>query len=256
MGFVEEINWRTYQPNVYFSSVNALSATRSRIGKQSASNSSNRSSKRINYSLTDLENKIYNQNESNGNGNSDKNHLAGGLDRYSQAELLKSNKRFMELDTENFSEIRGVPHLMSVITGVHKDRIDEASSGISGSSAAGQTSSVNRRTKFELPKNMQHMYRCTRPPVPKRKNTNRIIALKKTLSSRRQLSSYLDALDNLNRSIIYNNVYNKKFLKVLPVITVCSICGGYKGISSCVRCKDKICSLKCYTLHNETRCSR
>ncbi|AET40211.1 Vps71p Ecym_5462 [Eremothecium cymbalariae DBVPG len=258
MGFVEEINPRTYNPHLYFSSLNSLTPSyRNRISKSSSSNS-HRSNKRVNYSLADLENKIYNQNkQSDSNISAENDRSSGGLDRYSQHELLKSNKRFMELDTENFAEIRDVSYLMSIITGINKDRIDQANTEISTGSVLPQNASVNRaRNKFELPKNIQLMYHCTKPPVPKRKNTNRIVALKKTLSSRRPLSSYLDTLDQVNKSIIYNNVYNKKISKVLPVITVCSICGGYKSISSCVKCMNKLCSLRCYNLHNETRCSQ
>ncbi|AAS50489.1 AAR123Cp [Eremothecium gossypii ATCC 10895] len=257
MGFVEEINLKTYDPDVYFTSIHArTSSARNRIPKSlSTGSETNRPNRRVNYSLADLENRIYNQRGSSQGADDTDKADSYSAERYTQAELLKSNKRFMELDTENFGDARDVPYLMSALTGINKDRIDQAATGISGGAVPTQSSSNRARNKFELPKNMQMMYRCTRPPIPKRKNTNRIVALKKTLSSRRPLSSYLDALDHVNRSIIYNNVYNKKFTKVLPVVTVCSICGGYRSLSSCVKCMDKICSLKCYTLHNETRCS-
>lgn len=257
MAFVEEINLKSYNPDVYFTSVNASGPSgRNRITKTTAA-SGVRNNKRVNYSLSDLEAKIYAQ--KNG-GSSDVftssaiTTTSSALDRYSTQELLRSRKRFMELDTENVQDIKDVPYLMSSVTGISKDRIDSSSG--SGSGTAG-SSNVNRshRNKFELPKNIELMYRSTKPPAVKKKSTNRIVALKKTLSSRRPLTSYLDALDQANRSIIYNNVYNKKFFKVLPVITICSICGGYNSISGCVRCGSKVCSLRCFNLHNDTRCT-
>ncbi|CAR24744.1 Vps71p [Lachancea thermotolerans CBS 6340] len=257
MPFVEEINWKSYNPDVYFTSVNAAGPSgRNRITKTTAA-SGVRNNKRVNYSLPDLEAKIYAQR--NGSNSEASNSSAitttsSALDRYTPEELLKSRKRFMELDTENVLDIKDVSYLMSSVTGISKDRIDSSSGS---NSSGGASSNVNRshRNKFELPKNMELMYRSTKPPVPKKKNTNRVVALKKTLSSRRPLTSYLDALDQVNRSIIFNNVYNKKFFKVLPVITICSICGGYNSISGCVRCGNKICSLRCFNLHNEARCT-
>lgn len=262
MKFVEEINWRTYNPDVYFTSVNAAapSSSKNRITKTTTSSGS-RNNRRVNYSLADLEAKMYGQKsgkeEDPNTATTSMTTTNSVLDRYTQQELLKSNKRFMELDTENFQDVKDVSHLMSSVTGINKDRIDATSTGAASSAATVATSNVNRsnRNKFELPKNVHMMYRSTKPPIPKRKNTNRIVALKKVLSSRRPLTSYLDTLGQMNRSIIYNNVYNKNFFKVLPVITICSICGGYKGISSCVQCGNKICSLRCFNLHNETRCT-
>lgn len=152
---------------------------------------------------------------------------------------------------ENQKDILEVPSLLSAMTGINRNKIDASNS----LNAEGDTSSsVRHKNKIEVPRTISLSYRSTKPPVPKRKNTNRIVALKKTLSSKRTLQSYLDTLDQVNRSIIYHNVSNKKFFKVLPVITICSVCGGYDSISSCVHCGSKICSLKCFNLHNETRC--
>ncbi|QLG72769.1 hypothetical protein HG535_0D04780 [Zygotorulaspora mrakii] len=246
---VEEIDKRTYDPNVYFTSHDpaSLSRSRSRVSKP---NASSRSTKRINYSLADLENKLFNQqrepnNESSNPGHNDTN--LNMLDKFTQKEVLQSKKRCLELDMENQKDIVEVPSLLSTITGVDRNKI-EVSSGSNG------TGVIRHKNKIEVPKNIHLSYRSTKPPVPKRKNTNRIVALKKTLSSRRTLQSYLETLDQVNRSIIYHNVSNKKFLKVLPVITICSVCGGYDSISSCVHCGSKICSLRCFNLHNETRC--
>lgn len=258
MVFVEEINRKTYNEDVYYTSINSLKPmARNRITKTTTA-AGIRNNKRVNYSLADLEAKIYTPQADKNESNSSSKLIAtanGALERYSQQELLKSKRRYMELDTENSQDTKDVPYLMSGVTGINRDRIDltSSSASVSGSS----TSNINRsnRNKLELPKNIDMMYRSTKPPATKKKNTNRIVALKKILSSRRTLSSYLDTIDQINRSIIYSNVYNKKFFKVLPVITVCSICGGYKSISSCVKCGNKICSLRCFNLHNDTRCT-
>ncbi|SCU88819.1 LANO_0D03158g1_1 [Lachancea nothofagi CBS 11611] len=257
MPFVEEINSKTHSSDVYFTSVNAAGPSgRNRITKTTTA-SGVRNNKRVNYSLSDLEAKIYAQKNGNEGDSQNSNFITTtntALERYSPQELLKSRRRFMELDTENVQDIKDVSYLMSSVTGISKDRIDSSSGSGSG---GGSTPNVNRssRNKFELPKNMELMYRSTKPPVVKKKNTNRVVALKKTLASKRPLTSYLDALDQVNRSIIYHNVYNKKFFKVLPVITICSICGGYNSISGCVNCGNKICSLRCFNLHNDTRCN-
>ncbi|SCU88725.1 LAMI_0D11122g1_1 [Lachancea mirantina] len=257
MKLVEEINWKTYNPNVYFTSVNAANpASRNRISKTTSS-AGFRNNKRINYSLADLEVRLYSQQDSatkQANGSKSDSGKKTAAERHNQQEVLKSRRRLLEIDTENPHDTSDVPHLMSSLTGLTRDRIDSAGGG---STSQGLSSSINRpsKNKFDIPKNLDMLYRSVKPPVPKRKNTNRVVALKKTLSSRRPLMSFLDTLDQVNKSIICHNVYNKKYYKVLPVITVCSICGGYNSISSCVRCGNKICSLRCFTLHNETRCT-
>ncbi|CEP62871.1 Vps71p LALA0_S06e05776g [Lachancea lanzarotensis] len=257
MPFVEEINLKSHDPNVYFTSVNAAGPSgRNRITKTTTA-SGVRNNKRVNYSLSDLEAKIYAQKNGKDTESLSSNFITttnSALERYTPQELLKSRRRLMELDTENVQDIRDVPFVMSSITGISKDRIDSSNGADSG---GGSSSNVNRssRNKFELPKNLELLYKSTKPPVVKKKNTNRVVALKKTLASRRPLTSYVDALDQVNRSIIFHNVYNKKFFKVLPVITTCSICGGYNSISSCVNCGNKICSLRCFNLHNDTRCT-
>lgn len=244
---MEEINKKTYNPNVYYTTLDPQSSSyRNKITKNnklSSSLSTSRSTKRVNYSLADLEHKLYTQRQ-DVNDNEETSNNPSVLDKFTQQEIIKSKKHHMELDTENQCDLTDVPAMLSSITGIKRDKIES-------SGGAGTTRTKN---KFEMPKNIQLSYRSTKPPVPKRKNTNRIVALKKTLSSRRPLQSYLDTLDQVNKSIIYHNVTNKKFFKVLPVITVCSVCGGYSSISSCVQCGSKICSLRCFNLHNETRC--
>lgn len=253
MNLVEEINRKTYKPGSYFSSIH-LDKPGSKSG---CSKLFGKPNKRVNYSLADLEAKTYAQNRENLGESETSNDSTNinSFERYSQQELIKSDKRFMELDTENYSDIKNVSFLMSSITGINKDRIDQTNTAISTGDSDSSSIMNRSRNKYELPKNIELMYRSNKPPALKRKSTNKVIALKKTLSSKRPLTSYLDTLDQVSQSIIFNNVYNKKFSKVLPVITVCSICGGYDSISSCVQCHDKVCSLRCFNLHNETRCS-
>lgn len=245
---VEEINWKSYNPNVYFTSLEGPSARSNRVNKnKNASISSSRSTKRINYSLADLEAKLYTTSNSNENGSENDTSSSGHTisDKYSQSQIIQSKKRFMELDTENVNEQSEVPSLLSTLTGINRDKI-ESSSG---------TGSGRSKNKFDIPKNLDLSYNSTKLPAQKRKNTNRIVAVKKILSSKRSLQSFVETLDNVNKHVIFNNVYNKKFFKVLPFITICSVCGGTEGISGCVSCGEKICSVNCFKLHNETRCT-
>ncbi|QLQ78279.1 hypothetical protein HG537_0A05260 [Torulaspora globosa] len=243
---VEEINKKTYDPNVYYTSLDSQVASHART-KVNKNSNVYRSTKRINYSLADLESKLYTQRQDV--EDSSASNQGSILDKYTQQQIIQSKKRCMELDTENQKDLIDVPSLLGAITGIHRNRIDTG-----GATAAGGGSSIRHKNKIEIPKNIHLTYRSTKPPMPKRKYTNRVVALKKTLSSKRSLQSYLETLDQVNKSIIYHNVTNKKFFKVLPVITICSVCGGYDSISSCIHCGSKICSLRCFNLHNETRC--
>ncbi|CCF57548.1 hypothetical protein KAFR_0C05570 [Kazachstania africana CBS 2517] len=254
---VEEIDKKTYNPNVYFTTSDPQSyRTKNKVGKSSGS-SQFRSVKRVNYSLTDLEARLY-ATKPDGKGNDNEN-LPGNnstnsyLDRYTPQQIMQSQRRFMELNTENLSDLKDIPSLLSSITGYDKDKISSSTSTISQIDS--DLSARAAKNKWEIPKSLQYSYKSTAKPKEKKKNTNRIVALKKTLSSKRKLPTYVDTMNQLDKSIIFNNVYNKKYFKVLPLITTCSICGGYDSISSCVNCNDKICSLRCYKLHNETRCT-
>lgn len=247
MRSVEEINLRTYNPNVYFSSLNQPQYS-SKVSKQSQTSARN---KRVNYSLADLEAKIYNQSKTS---EADASSRPDGSEKHALPGLLRSNKRFMELDTENYQDLREVTTLLSNITGLNKDKIDQTITGIVSEQQAGSNSARQRVTKFDLPKSMNLLYKSSKPPRKPKKSSNRISALRKVLSSRRSLHSYLETLDQVNHTLIYGNVQNKKFFRVLPMIITCSMCGGYSSISNCVNCSDKICSLRCYELHNETRC--
>lgn len=249
---VEVIDKRTYDPNIYYTSLDPQSSSyRNKITKSnrlSSSLNTSRSTKRVNYSLAELEAKLYTTRQDDNETDNQRNVNTNGanstvMDKFTQQEIIKSKRRHMELDTENQCDLADVPMMLSALTDIKRDKI-ESNGG-----------AIRTKNKFEMPRNIHLSYRSTKPPAPKRKNTNRIVALKKTLSSRRPLQNYWDTLDQVNKSIIYHNVTNKKFFKVLPFITICSVCGGYDSISSCVQCGSKICSLRCFNLHNETRCS-
>lgn len=249
---VEEIDRRTYNPNVYFTS-NEQTRPRSKGKISKMSNSNYRSVKRVNYSLADMEAQIYAQDSSNEHKADNINTSKGFLDRFTPQQIIQSKRRFMELDTENIQDLSEIPSLLSSMTGLNKDKIDTNTTTVShgGSENVGRSN----RNKFEIPKTLEVSYRSTKPHKSKKKNTNRIVALKKILATKRQLHTYIDTMSQVDKSIILHNIYNKKYFKVLPLITICSICGGYDSISSCVKCSDKICSLKCFKLHNETRCA-
>lgn len=252
---VEEIDRRTYDPNIYYTSADAN--TRSfRAKKHKANSKSNfRSVKRVNYSLADLEAKLYTKPDAQ-SSQQDSNIARGStkyvLDRFSQQQIMQSKRRFMELNTENLGDMSEIPTLLSSSTGINRDKITSDTTTVSQLGTDASSRSV--RNKFEIPKGLNMTYRSTKPMKAKKKSTNRIVALRKVLSSRRILHTYFDTLSQVDRSVILHNVYNKKYFKVLPLITTCSICGGYESISSCVRCGDKVCSLKCYKLHNDARC--
>ncbi|CAG61178.1 uncharacterized protein GVI51_J11627 [Nakaseomyces glabratus] len=263
---VQEIDPRTYNPNIYYSALDAEQQRRSQNAMKRKKNSnkitSSRNAKRINYSLADLEARLYTA-QNKENSNEDKS-SAEKTNKFSETELIQSKRRFMELDTENIKDIGDVPTLLSSVSGIPRDRIDSVTTAITNagdqtnnSVSAGRGSSNNR---FEINSSVFMSYRSTKPPkskdqAKKKSSTNRQLILRKVLTSKRKLHTYLDTLDHVNRSIILHNVYNKKYFKVLPLITICSICGGYDSLSNCVACGDKICSVSCYRTHNETRCT-
>ncbi|CCH58475.1 hypothetical protein TBLA_0A06830 [Henningerozyma blattae CBS 6284] len=264
---VEEINLKTYDPNVYFTS--QLETTR-RVSKQNSSNvSTSRSIKRVNYSLADLENKLYQTNEttqaSTGDNTYNKNIITSDdpttdsslyMGRYNQNEVIISNYRCMQLDLENTNNQGDLPSLLSSITNTPRDQIESITNSISNN-----TNTLKRNNiTIDIPKNIQLSYKSTKPIKPthakQKRNSNRHIALKKVLNAKRSLYSYVEGLDMINKKIIFMNTYNKRYFKLLYNLNICSICGNYKNISSCVSCGDKICSLNCFNTHNETRCSK
>ncbi|CAL9729657.1 vacuolar protein sorting-associated protein 71 [Monosporozyma unispora] len=256
---VEEIDKRTYNPNIYYTSLDPQ--TRSYRAKKKVSkttpSSQFRSVKRVNYSLADMEAKLYQQQSNNNTTATDestvfKTSTKEALQKFTPQQILQSKRRFMELDTENVQDLSEIPTLLSSITGMNKDKVDSNTTTISHFN--GDLNLRSNRYKVDIPNSVLVSYRSTKPPKPKKKNTNRQVALKKILTVRRPFHVYVDSMNQADRSMILQNVYNKKYFKVLPLMTICSICGGFDSISGCVKCGDKICSLNCFNLHNETRC--
>lgn len=267
---VEEIDKKTYNPNIYYTSLDPQSRSyrsKNKISKN-VSSSQFRSVKRVNYSLADMEAKLYQQQEmlqqpqkgdSKGSDNSTsiensvfKTSTKVALQKFTPEQILQSKRRFMELDTENLQDLTEIPTLLSAITGINKDKVDSNTTTISRFS--GDMNSRSNRYKIEIPNSVYVSYRSTKPPKTKKKTTNRQTALKKILTRKRPLHFYIEAMNQSDRSVILQNVYNKKYFKVLPLMIICSICGGFDSISGCVKCGDKICSLNCFNIHNETRC--
>ena len=264
---VEEIDKKTYNPNLYYTSADPQTRSYRTKPKNHNANihSQFRSVKRVNYSLADLEARLYSRpDESQQQKNTVSEHdsiVEGGttkgyLDRFTQQQIIQSKRRFMELNTENYGDLSDLPTLLSSLTGMNEGKIELNSTSLSRGAVEASGSSRSSRVKFEIPRDVSELYDSTKPRKMQRKSTGRAAAVKKILSSKRQLHTYLDTLSEVDRSVILRNVYNKKYFRVLPLITVCSICGACRSISSCIRCGDKICSLKCYRIHNDTRCTR
>lgn len=267
---IEEIDKKTYNPNVYYTSLDPQSRSyrpKNKVSKNVTS-SQFRSVKRVNYSLADMEAKLYQQHKQqhisqDGNpkdANSSmsmensvlKTSTKEALQKFTPEQILQSKRRFMELDTENVQDLTEIPALLSAISGVNKDKVDSNTTTISH--LKDNTNVRSNKYKIDIPKSIHVSYRSTKPPKTKKKTTNRQAALKKILTIKRPLHFYIESMNQSDKSVILHNVYNKRYFKVLPLMIICSICGGFDSISGCVKCGDKICSLNCFNIHKETRC--
>ncbi|CCH43039.1 Vacuolar protein sorting-associated protein [Wickerhamomyces ciferrii] len=141
-------------------------------------------------------------------------------------ETKNSLKRFEELDKENYNDTA---------------KIELPKNGMNF-----------EYTKFEANQlNSEHLKFGPKGGKLKQGSTTQI---KKILASRKTLTNYLDE-DDKTTSILFNLVSKKKNLQFLvPNKKLCSICGD-NSPGSCVRCNSRVCSVKCSTVHNETRCS-
>ncbi|CAM9015274.1 hypothetical protein WICANDRAFT_76486 [Wickerhamomyces anomalus NRRL Y-366-8] len=143
------------------------------------------------------------------------------------AEQKNSMKRFDELDKENYNE---------------SSRIELPKTGL-----------LFEYNRFESNSTVLQNEKKLGPKGGRLKQGN-TAQVKKILASRKQLSNYLDE-DDKNASILFNVVSKKKNLQfIVPNKKLCSICGD-NAPGSCVRCNSRVCSVKCSTVHNETRCS-
>ena len=157
---VEEIDKKTYNPDIYFTSLDpqARRYTSKKINKQGTISTS-RPVKRINYSLADLEARLYTS-RSEGDGNSisrqdDRNSKNSHSfeERYTQQEILQSDRRFMELNTENFSDLPNVPTLLVISQAYHEIVIESTTKPISQTSDGlsalmGGSSFVKEHSKY------------------------------------------------------------------------------------------------------------
>lgn len=121
------------------------------------------------------------------------------------------------------------------------------------------TENYNENTKIDLPKLGIHFdyprYPVTKPKHPKLKQKQSAMQhVRKVLASRRGLANYLDE-DERNATVLFNKVSKKRnTMMLVPNKKLCSICGD-NAPGSCVRCLARVCSVKCSTVHNETRCA-
>lgn len=200
---VEEIN-KFYNRDVYFtSSVNLLS--KSKVVKN---NDSRR--KRLtpgSYNLSLLENQLHGT------------ELTEDL-----IEEKNSNKRLLEIDTENFNE---------------NSRIDLPKTGID--------------FQYQKSRTLVSLSSKTNNSDIKIKQSY-LTSVRKILSSRRTYNNYMDEMNEKFHSILYGLISKRTRNFIVPNKKLCSICGD-SSPGSCVKCGSRICSVKCSTIHNETRCT-
>lgn len=105
----------------------------------------------------------------------------------------------------------------------------------------------NENIKIEIPKSVTGL-------VVKR-NTTPSPAVKRFIISKKTWNNYLD---ELNKSDIKLITTGSGPLEVKPnalqLEKLCTICGGV-SYSSCIKCKLRVCSVKCQHIHDETRCT-
>ncbi|KAH3900317.1 related to Vacuolar protein sorting-associated protein 71 [Saccharomycodes ludwigii] len=211
---IEEINKKTYDPNLYFSSLE--SSNYGRVSKRHSNDKNNeqknsRQAKRINYSLAGMEAQIYNKrnNETDNDSYDDVENQATEAknNSYNLQNVLSSNRRFLELDTENYSDIKYVPQLLSALTGLSRDQIDNKTSLTLGNGRDGTTihnsnftilnSNSNERggiseskrliaKKYDIPKNLHLLYNCTKPSTLFLTNTTKSDTLSVNVDNNRK----------------------------------------------------------------------
>ncbi|VEU23112.1 DEKNAAC104236 [Brettanomyces naardenensis] len=160
--------------------------------------------RRVNYNVKQIQQAQFTRNpDSEDDPKEEDNHETEEERLMSALEQKKANKRFEELNRENY----------------------------------------NDSIKVDVPKNMtgRHSMRVSKPSI----------AVKRILNSKRVWSNYVDELDK-------KEVRRLDRMEVRPSISrtkkLCTICGNISW-SSCVNCGARVCSVKCMTVHKETRCS-
>lgn len=210
---------------VYFSSAYNLpprSQAFDYIGGQNFDNEDkNKKQKRaksVNYNISALIAKAHQQNSD------DEDDIGYGdqvLTTKQMGQERASNKRFQELDRENFNETTA------------KGKLDSLRGGI-----------------WDGIQNITVTHDGKKVKVGLTANTRRI------LGSRKNVSNYLDEADDRFHKVLkslevpfdYSNQARYKWKKL------CTICGD-NAPSSCTKCGARYCSAKCGLTHDETRCS-
>lgn len=124
----------------------------------------------------------------------------------SVAELKKAQRRFEELNRENYNE----------------------------------------NVRIEIPKNVTGL-------VVKR-NTNAGAVVKRLLISKKGWSNFADELNKNELKLVSNDGPLEVKPNAFQIEKLCTICGGV-SYSSCIKCRARVCSVKCQNIHNETRCT-
>lgn len=122
------------------------------------------------------------------------------------AELRKAQRRFDELNRENYNE----------------------------------------NVRIEIPKNVTGL-------VIKR-STNAGAVVKRLLISKKGWSNFVDELNKNEQKLVGNDGPLEVKPNVFQIEKLCTICGGV-SYSSCIKCRARVCSVKCQNIHNETRCT-
>lgn len=153
--------------------------------------------KRVNYNVKQIQQQQFMRNE-NSDEEEEEEHIMNVL------EARKANKRFDELNRENY----------------------------------------NDSVKIEVPKSITglHSQRHSKPGV----------TVKRILNSKKTWSNYQDEISKkqlrqMRRLEVPPNVERTKKL--------CTICGNISN-TSCIKCGARVCSVKCTTVHKETRCTQ
>ncbi|GAV26990.1 hypothetical protein PMKS-000451 [Pichia membranifaciens] len=124
----------------------------------------------------------------------------------SMAELKKAQRRFEELNRENYNE----------------------------------------NVRIEIPKNVTGL-------VVKR-STNAGAVVKRLLISKKGWSNFADELNKNELKLVSNDGPLEVRPNAFQIEKLCTICGGV-SYSSCIKCRARVCSVKCQNIHNETRCT-
>ncbi|ODV62209.1 Vps71p ASCRUDRAFT_69033 [Ascoidea rubescens DSM 1968] len=244
MPFVEEIS-RGSDPNIYFSSSINLKYTSSHRYKKFSTSNSRKRFKPGAYNLQNLQLQNENENEKILSGIDNNNENKNEEVNYNEFENLieerQSNKRLQELNKENYNESSFKLELPK--SGLNISFKNFNKSSYPNFDLMSYSNQVKNQDQYQTKKVRQGLTANTR----------------KILSSRKTLSNYIDEEDSPEiKKLLFDeknsSIYPKRNFYNLPGKKLCSICGS-SAMTKCVKCNSRYCSVKCYDVHNETRCS-